>query len=158
MLGSVFWEGLAAAVTRRRAWQLGLVAVALGIGFMVLIGANASAGQAPLSVPNDSDSALADAASRQFADGDRVPLIAVVSRVDGAALNPSDVDAARAARDRMQAVVAPFGPTSSQPPVVSADGRAAVAVVPIRADLSGMVLRDGVVAMRTAATADCPRA
>lgn len=156
MLGTVFWEGLAAAVTRRRAWRLGLVAVVLGIGFMVLIGGNASAGQAPLSVPTDSQSARVDAVSRQFPNGERMPLIAVVSRVDGAGLSASDVDAARAARDRMRAVVAPFGAADRQPPLVSADGRAAVAVVTIRADLSGMVLRDGVAALRGAAAAGLP--
>ena len=56
----------------------------------------------------------------------------------------------------MQAVVAPFGAASPQPPMVSADGKAAIAVVPIRADLSGMVLNEGVAALRTAAGAGLP--
>ncbi|SPM37718.1 transmembrane transport protein [Mycobacterium rhizamassiliense] len=156
MLDFVSWERLAAAVTGRRSWQLGLMTVLLGIGFMVLIGGNASAGQAPLSVPTTSESATVETLSRQFPNGDRVPLIAVVSRADGAALSTSDVVAAGAARDRMRAVVAPFGAADQQPPLVSADGRAAVAVVPIRADLSGMVLRDGVTVLRNAAAAGLP--
>ncbi|BAX91684.1 MMPL family transporter [Mycobacterium shigaense] len=156
MLVDVSWERLAVAVTGRRSWQVGLAAVVLGVGFMVLIGPNAAAGQAPLSVPAGSGSARVDALSRQFPNGDRVPLIAVVSHLDGTALNPSDMDAARAARDRMQAVVEPFGTASPQPPLVSPDGRAAVAMVPIGADLSGMVLRDGVAAVRRAAAAGLP--
>ena len=80
----------------------------------------------------------------------------VVSRVDGAALNSADLNAAAAAGDRMQAVVAPFGAPNPQPALLSADGRAAIAVVPIRAGLSGMVLRDGVTALRAAAVAGLP--
>jgi putative drug exporter of the RND superfamily len=150
------WEGLAAAVTSRRSWQLGLGAVVLGIAFMMLIGTNPAAGQAPLSVPADSDSARADALSRQFPGGDRVPVILVVSRVDGAALSQADMGAAGAARDRMQAVVAPFGAANPRPALLSNDAHAAIAVVPLRADLSGMVLRDGVAALRTAAGSGLP--
>jgi putative drug exporter of the RND superfamily len=150
------WEGLAAAVTSRRSWQLGLGAVVLGIAFMMLIGTNPAAGQAPLSVPADSDSARADALSSQFPGGDRVPVILVVSRVDGAALSQADMGAAGAARDRMQAVVAPFGAANPRPALLSNDAHAAIAVVPLRADLSGMVLRDGVAALRTAAGSGLP--
>ncbi|CDO87745.1 hypothetical protein AWC29_21250 [Mycobacterium triplex] len=150
------WESLAAAVTGRRSWRLGLAAVLLGIGFIVVIGANASAGQAPLSVPSDSDSARVDALARQFPGGDRVPLLLVVSRADGAPLDSADVAAARAARDRMQGVVAPFGAADPQPPIVAADGKAAIGVVPIRADLSGVVLGEGVAALRSAAHTGLP--
>jgi putative drug exporter of the RND superfamily len=150
------WESLAVAVTGRRSWLLGLAAVLLGIGFTVLIGANASAGQAPLSVPADSDAAKVDAVARQFPGGDRVPLLLVVSRADGAPLDPADVTATQAARDRMQGVVAPFGAPNGAPPMVSTDGKAAIGVVPIRADLSGMVLNEGVAALRTAADAGLP--
>ena len=66
ILAIVLWERLAIAVTGRRSWQLGLGIVLLGIGFMVLIGGNAAAGEAPLSVPAGSDSARADALSREF--------------------------------------------------------------------------------------------
>ncbi|GLE50587.1 MMPL family transporter [Mycobacterium montefiorense] len=150
------WESLAAAVTGRRCWRPGLAAVLLGIGLMVVIGGNAAAGQAPLSVPTDSDSAQVDALARQFPGGDRVPLLLVVNRTDGAPLTAADVTAAGAARDRMQAVVAPFGATDAAPPIVSSDAMAAVAVVPIRADLSGLVLTEGVTALRGAADAGLP--
>ena len=156
MLASVVWEGLAGAVTGRRSWLLGLGVVVLGIGFMVLIGGNAAAGQAPLTVPTGSESAKVQALARQLPGGDRVPLILVVSRADGAVLNSVDVTAAQAARDRMQALIHPFGAISPASPMVSADGKAATGVVPIRADLSGLVLNDGVAAPRTAATTGLP--
>ena len=152
----VIWEGLAGAVTGRRSWLLGLGLVVLGIGFMVLIGGNAAAGQSPLTVPTASESAKAQALVRQFPGGDQVPLILVVSRVDGAVLESSDVSAARAALERMQALTHPFVAISPAPPMVSVDGKAAIGVVPIRSDLSGFVLNDGVAALRTAATANLP--
>ena len=93
------WDALAAAVTGRRSWLAGLGAILLGVGLMVLIGGNAAAGRAPLSVPSGSDSAKVDALARQFPGGDRVQLIVVFSRADGAALDPADVGAARAAND-----------------------------------------------------------
>ena len=128
----------------------------LGIGFMVLIGGNGAAGQAPRTLPTGSESAQVQALARQFPGGDRVPLILVVSRVDGAVLNSVDVTAAQAAGDRMQALTHPFAAISPAPPMVSADGKAAIGVVPIRADLSGSVLGDGVAALRTAATTGLP--
>src|ERR1700754_1881223 len=115
------WESLAAAVTGRRSWRLGLAAVLLGIGFMVLIGANASAGQAPVSLPTNSESAKIDAAARQFPGGDRAPLLLVVSRKDGAPRASADASAPQAARERMQRAVAPFEAPSPQAPMVSAD-------------------------------------
>src|SRR5215470_6996041 len=105
MLARVVWEGPAAAVTARRSWLLGLGLVALGIGLMVLIGGNTAAGQAPRSVPIDSDSARVETLARQLSGGDQVPLIVVVSRTDGAVLDSADLTAAQAARDRMQAVI-----------------------------------------------------
>ncbi|MGZ4582824.1 MAG: MMPL family transporter [Mycobacterium sp.] len=144
------WDGFGAAVTGRRSWLLGLAVVLLGIGFMVLIGANAAAGQAPLSVPSGADSARVDALSRQFSGGDRVPLILVVSRADGAPLGPADVAAAQAARGRMQQVTGHDG-AAAAPAVVSADGKAAIGVVEVGADLSGLALNDRVAALRAAA-------
>ncbi|HWT47967.1 MAG TPA: MMPL family transporter, partial [Mycobacterium sp.] len=94
------------------------------------------------------------ALTRQFPGGDRVPLIVVVSRADGAALDSADVTAAQAARDRMQVSTQHFGPTA--PPVVSADGKAAIGVVSVRADLSGLALNDAVAALRTAANNGLP--
>jgi len=153
------WDGVAAAVTGRRSWLLGLGVALLAAGFMVLIGGNAAAGQAPLSVPADSDSAKVDALARQFPGGDRVPLIVVVNRADGGNLDSADVSAAQQARDRMQAVAqaggAPAG-TATAPAMVSADGKAAIGVVPIGADLSGLALNDAVAALRTAVNTGLP--
>ena len=92
----VVWEPLASAVTGRRSWLLALVTVLLGIGFVVLIGGNAAAGQPPQPLPNDSDSAQVNTLARQFPGGDRAPRIVVVSRADGAVLGTSDIGAAQA--------------------------------------------------------------
>lgn len=120
---------------------------------MVLIGGNAAAGRAPLSVPPASDSAKVDALARQFPGGDRAPLIVVVSRADGAALSPADVGAAQAARDRMLALGHDAVPA---PVTVSGDGKAAIGVISVCADLSGLELNDAVAALRAAAKAGLP--
>ena len=150
------WDGVAAAVTGRRSWLVALGAVLLGIGFMAVVGANAAAGQAPLSVPTGSDSARVDALARQFPGGDRVPLILVVSRTDGAALDPADVAAAHAAGDRTQAAAQPGRATGAAPAQVSGDGKAAISVVPVSADLSGLTLSDAVANLRKAASTGLP--
>lgn len=159
MLGFVGFDVLAASVTGRRSWLLGLGAVLLGVGFMLLIGGNAAAGQAPRSVPADSDSATVAELARRFPGGDRVPLILVISRADGTVLQPADVAAGQAAGDRMRALAPPHGTGGNgraAPPLVSADGKAAIAVVPIGADLSGLALTDTVAALRTAADSGVP--
>ncbi|OBB68905.1 hypothetical protein A5758_06900 [Mycobacterium sp. 852014-50255_SCH5639931] len=148
------WDGMAAALTGRRSWLFALGAVLLGIGFMVVVGANGAAGQAPLSVPTTSDSARVDAMARQFPGGDHVPLIMVVSRTDGAALAPADITAAQAARDRMQAAIRPDG--AAVPAQVSADGKATIGVVPVSADLSGLTLSDAVANLRKTASTGLP--
>ncbi len=156
MIISVAWQRVAAAVTGRRSWLLGLGAVLLGVGFMVLIGPNAAAGQAPRSVPADSDSAKVDALAQRFPGGDRVPLIVVVNRADGAVLHPADVAAARAAHDRTLAATPARATAGAAPVRVSDDGRAAIGVVPISAALSGLALDDAVTGLRTAADAGLP--
>ena len=150
------WDDLAAAVTGRRSWLAGLGVVLAGVAFMVLIGGNAAAGRAPQSVPVDSDSAKVEALARQFPGGDRVALIVVVNRTDGAALGPSGVRALQEACNRMRAVAQPGASTAGAPPTVSADGKAAIGVVPISADLSGLALNDAVAALRTAAGTGLP--
>jgi RND superfamily putative drug exporter len=157
MLDRVGWEGLATAVTGRRSWLLAVGVVLLGITLMVLIGGNGAAGQAPVSVPADSDSARVDGLARQFPGGDRIPLIVVVSRADGATLDPADLTAAEQARDRIRAIAQPGSAASAAPPVVSGDGKAAIGVVPISADLSGLSLHHAVAALRTAAYTGLPR-
>ncbi|MBV8785464.1 MAG: MMPL family transporter [Mycobacterium sp.] len=146
------WDTFAGAVTGRRSWLLALAAVLLGIGSMVLIGENAAAGQAPTTVPNDSQSARVDALVRKFPGGDQAMLILVISRTDGAMLTPSDVTAAQAARDRTQAVARP----AAAPALVSHDGKAALAVVQVSAKLSGLPLSETVSALRKAADTGLP--
>lgn len=150
------WEPLAGAVTGRRSWLIALVAALLGVGFMILIGANAAAGQSPRSLPDDCPSAQVDALSRQFPGGDRAPLIVVVSRTDGAALSPSDVSAARAARDRAQTAAKPGTAAGAAPALPSNDGKAVLGIVPISARLSGLDLDHTVTALRTAAASGLP--
>jgi len=148
----VVWDTFAGAVTGRRSWLLALTAVLLGIGSMVLIGENAAAGQAPMTVPTDSQSARVDSLVRQFPGGDKAMLILVVSRADDAILTPADVTAAQAARDRMQAVA----PPAAAPALVSHDGKAALAVVPVSATLTGLPLSETVTELRTAADTGLP--
>ena len=158
MLMFVVWDALAGAVTSRRCWLPGLGAVLLAIGLLVLIGGNAAAGQAPLSVPSASDSAKVDALAGQFPGGDRVPMVLVVSRADGTALDSADVGAAQAARDRMLALTQQPRGAGRAPVTVSADGKAAIGVVSVGADLSGLALDDAVAALRTAANSGLPAA
>lgn len=121
---------------------------------MVLIGGNAAATEAPLSVPTESDSAKAEKLSAQFPGGDRVPLIVVVSSARGADAGELG-RATEAARDRMLAVAQTGAP--AVPVSISADGKAATAVVPIQANLSGLNLTDAVSDLRAAADDGLPR-
>ncbi|OBG40664.1 MMPL family transporter [Mycobacterium sp. E3198] len=155
MLGCVIWDAAAAAVTGRRSWLPGLAAVLLGIGLMVVIGGNAAASRAPVSVPPASDSARADALAGEFPRGDRAPLIVVVSRADGAALAPTDVAAAQAARDRVLGLTHDAAPA---PVTVSADARAAIGMVSVDAGLSGLALSGAVTSLRAAANDGLPAA
>jgi putative drug exporter of the RND superfamily len=150
----VVWDGLAGAVTSRRSWILGLGVVALAVAFMVLVGGNAAAGQPPSEVPTGSDTAKVDALLHEFPGGDRVPLILVVTRTDGAALNPADVTATERARDRMQE--AAKSSPAPNPPVVSADGRAAVGMVMIDSAAPGLELKNRVLALRDVARGSPP--
>ena len=123
---------------------------------MALIGGNASASQAPLSVPTDSDSAKVEKLSAQFPGGDRTPLIVVISDRNGASTDPvALLRATEAARDRMQAIAQPGAVPA--PRFVSADGKAAIGVVPISTKLSGLTLHDAVAALRAAADDGLPQ-
>lgn len=120
---------------------------------MVLIGGNAAATEAPLSVPTESDSAKVEKLSAQFPGGDRVPLIVVVSSARGADAGALG-RAAEAARDRMLAAAQTGAPPV--PASISADGKAATGVVPINTDLSGLNLTDAVSELRAAANDGLP--
>lgn len=149
------WDPVATAVTGRRSWLLALVTSLLGVAFTVLIGGNAAAGQSPQSVPVDSQSAQVDALAKQFPGGDKVPLIVVVSRTDGGVLSPSDIAAAQAAGNRVEAAQ-PGAISPPAPLMPSQDAQAALGVVPISANLSGLALGDAVAALRTAAANGLP--
>lgn len=146
------WEPLATAVTGRRSWLFVLITALLGAGCMVLIGGNAAAGQAPRSLPDDSQSAEVNALAGQFPGGDRAPLIVVVSRSDAAVLSAADVGAAQAALDRTQVTAQ----TGTAPALPSTDGKAVFGVVPISGGLSGFALGDTVTALRKAAALGLP--
>ena len=140
-------------MNRSLSWLIALVIVISSGALMGFIGSGDSAEQSPVPVPASAESARADVVRTEFPGGDRVPAILVISRDDGAALSPADLAAADQARERMLAVAgAGAGAGPAGPPTqVSEDREAAVATVPLQADLSGFALSDTVKALRTAA-------
>ena len=130
-----------------------LVVLASGV-LMALVGTGDSASQSPEPVPASAESARADATRTQFPGGDTVPVILVVTRTDGATLTPADVAATEAGRARMLSAANMTG--AAPPVVVSTDGRAAIATVPLRGDLSGFALNDAVKALRESASDGLP--
>jgi RND superfamily putative drug exporter len=127
-------------MSRRLSWILALLVLCAAGAAMSLIGADDSSSRSPEPVPASAESARADAVRAQFAGGDRVPAIVVVTREDGEKLGPADIDAIQQ-KWRAQ---------------VSADGEAAVGVVPLDGNLSGFELRDAVDAVRQDAGAGLP--
>lgn len=122
-------------MSRRLSWLVAfLVILASGAGMALLSGGD-SASQSPVAVPANAESARVDALRAEFPGGDQAPAIIVFTRTDGAALGPSDIAAA--------------GPGAQ----VSEDGKAALSVAPLPADLSGFALNDAVQELRTS-TAD----
>ncbi len=150
------WDRVAAAVTGRLSWLIAVGIFLIGGGAMALVGNNAAAGQAPLTLPARSDAARAEVLAQQFPGSGQAALIAVVSRSDGGVLTPADLAAAAQARDRMQAAGHPGANAVARPPEVSADGKVALTVVPISAQLSGFSLDHTVVAVRHAAGTGLP--
>jgi putative drug exporter of the RND superfamily len=123
----------------RLSWLVALAVLVASGALMLLIGGDDSSQQSPVSVPTSAESARADALRAQLPGGDRVPAILVVTRRDGAPLTPDDI-----------------GAIKKQPVVVSDDGKAAVATVPLDAGLSGFALSDAVKALRKSADQDLP--
>ncbi|MDN4519101.1 MMPL family transporter [Mycolicibacterium austroafricanum] len=142
-------------MSRRYSWVVALLVVLLSGALMGLLGGGDSGSQSPLIVPPDAESARADAARAALPDGDQVPAILVVTRADAAPLTPADVAAVNSARDRML-TVAGNAAAGGPPTQVSEDGQAAVATVPLSADLSGFALTDKVKEVRTAAADGLP--
>lgn len=141
---------------RRYSWVVALLLVLLSGALMGLLGSGDSGSQSPLIVPPEAESARADAARAALPGGDLVPAILVVTRTDAAPLTPADVAAVDSARDRMLTVAGSAG-TGGPPTQVSEDGQAAVATVPLSADLSGFALTDKVKEVRAAATDGLPQ-
>jgi RND superfamily putative drug exporter len=139
----------------RVSWILALLVVLASGAALGLIGGGDSGEQSPVAVPAPSESARADATRTQFPGGDVVPAIVVVTRTDGAELTSEDVAAAGAARQRMLAEATVEGGTP--PVVVSQDGRAAVATVPLHGELSGFALDDAVKSLRAATSDGLPK-
>ncbi len=106
---------------------------------MALVGSDNSSEQSPVPVPKTAESARADALRAQFPGSDRLPAIVVITRADSAPLTAAEVAAIK-----------------QQPVVVSEDGRAAVATVPLDAGLSGFALNDAVKALRDATANSLP--
>ena len=127
-------------MSRRLSWVLALVVVAISGALMALLGGDDSSQRSPVPVPDSAESARADDVRAQFPGGDDVPAIIVITRDDGARLNPADL-AAIEQKWRAQ---------------VSADGEAALTVVPLSADLTGFALGDAVKALRQSAPEGLP--
>jgi RND superfamily putative drug exporter len=146
----VVWNRFAAAVTTRRSWLLAVGIAALAAAVLALGGANSSRDQSPQSLPPNAESARADAVLAEFPGGHDAAAILVFTRADGSTLGGDDLAAATAAH---HAATSAAGSGAGYPPVVSTDGRAAIAAVPIDAQLSGFALNDTIKATRAAAHA-----
>ena len=137
-------------MSRRLSWLIALVILIASGAALGLLSGGSSGEQSPVPVPAGAESTRADALRADFPGGDKAPALLVLTRTDGAALSPADRTAADAARERMLVAAGDTGPGG--PPVqVSEDGQAAIAVVPLPADLSGFALGDEVTKLRTAA-------
>ncbi len=123
----------------RFSWVLALAVLIVSGALMALAGSDDSASQSPVPVPTTAESTRASEVQATMPGGDQVPAILVFSRVDGGALTPADVSAIK-----------------QQPAIVSEDGKAAVATVPLDAGLSGFALTDAVTELRASARADLP--
>ncbi|KUH82106.1 MMPL family transporter [Mycobacterium sp. IS-1556] len=128
-------------MSRRISWVLAVLVVLVSGALMALVGSDDSSARSPVPVPDSAESARVDALRAQFSGGDRVPAIVVITRDDGAPLRPDDVAAVKQRWPAAQ---------------VSADGVAALAVVPLDADLTGFALTDEVEKLRAAAADGLP--
>ena len=122
----------------RLSWLVALLVILASGAGMALLSGGDSASQSPVSVPAGAESARVDALRAQFPGGDQAPAIIVFSRTDGAPLGAADIAAA--------------GPGAQ----VSEDGKAALSVAPLPADLSGFALDDAVQELRTSTAQRLP--
>ncbi|WP_241472041.1 MMPL family transporter [Mycolicibacterium neoaurum] len=122
----------------RLSWLVALLVILASGAGMALLSGGDSASQSPVSVPAGAESARVDALRAQSPGGDQAPAIIVFSRTDGAPLGAADIAAA--------------GPGAQ----VSEDGKAALSVAPLPADLSGFALDDAVQELRTSTAQRLP--
>jgi len=127
-------------MSRRLSWVLAVLVVAVSGVLMGLLGGDDSSSRSPVPVPDSAESARADAVRAQFPGGDEVPAIIVITRDDGARLDPADLTAIQ---EKWRAQV-------------SEDGSAALTVVPLNADLTGFALNDAVKELRQSAAEGLP--
>ncbi len=150
-----FWVRIGALVSGRRSWVLALVITAIGGALLGLIPQSGSDQQSPVLLPPTAESARVAELLKQFPGGDTAPVLLVITRNDGSELSPDDLAAAQQARDRMSGLsgVAPAPPIPLLP---ATDGKAALAPLALKSDLTGFDLSDTVQALRDAARAGLP--
>ncbi|AHC23908.1 MULTISPECIES: MMPL family transporter [Mycobacteriaceae] len=122
----------------RLSWLVALLVILASGAGMALLSGGDSASQSPVAVPAGAESARVDALRAQFPGGDQAPAIIVFSRTDGTPLGAADIAAA--------------GPGAQ----VSEDGKAALSVAPLPADLSGFALDDAVQELRISTSQRLP--
>jgi RND superfamily putative drug exporter len=127
-------------MSRRLSWVLALVVIAVSGALMALLSGDDSSQRSPVPVPDTAESSRANEIRAQFPGGDEVPAIIVITRNDGARLDTADLGAIEK-KWRAQ---------------VSADGEAALTVVPLQADLTGFALGDAIKALRQSAADGLP--
>jgi putative drug exporter of the RND superfamily len=125
----------------RLSWLLAALILVASAALMALVGSDDSSARSPVPVPDTAESARLDALRAQFPGGERVPAIVVISRDDGTPLTRTDLDAVERKWPSVQ---------------VSEDGAAALAVVPLDADLTGFELNDAVKGVRASAAEGLP--
>ncbi|GAB3701302.1 MMPL family transporter [Mariniluteicoccus flavus] len=137
-----------------------LLAALLLSGGVMAWGAGGDGEGSPNSVPPSSEAARVTDLQKQFPDAGVAPVLAVVTRADGGQLTPADLGAAAQARPRMLEVDrGQVGGAPAGPPILPApDGRAALVLVPVDAELNGLRLTDTVTEIRAAAAKDLPEA
>jgi RND superfamily putative drug exporter len=149
------WERIGALVSGRRSWVLALLIAAIGGALLGLIPQSGADQASPVVLPQSAESSRVTELLKQFPGGDTAPVLLVITRADGSDLSPEDLAAAQQARDRMAGLsgVAPAPPVPLLP---AADGKAALAPLALRSDLTGFELSDTVTALRDAARNGLP--
>ncbi|WP_427383849.1 MMPL family transporter [Janibacter sp. G56] len=150
-------------LTTRSAALVLLLGVLVSVG---LIGAlrGVEAPGAVGSLPAGSESARVQEQLATFAGHEDVPVLAVVTREDGAALTRADLTAASALGEDLRGVVAqspgaPVGDGPSAGPataIPSEDGEAAVVLVPVNADRPNAEVSDTVETLRAHIADEAP--